>query len=114
MKILAIAAAGALACALSTPSSAQTAAPAAEIPQPKCGTPPPLPGDRMMEDNSIRRRFERETKTYGDCMKAYVAERQASIKALQEQAKAHEQAANAAVIEYNATMKKYNDQAAGK
>src|SRR3954451_3026092 len=115
MKIAAIAAAGALACALATPSFAQTAAPpAGDIPQPKCGTPPALPGERMMEDNTIRRRFEREIKTYGDCVKAYVAERQAAANALQSQAKAQADAANVAINEYNALMKKINEQASGK
>ena len=46
--------------------------------------------------------------------KAYVAERQASAQALNTQAKAHADAANAAVIEYNAVLKKLNEQAAGK
>ena len=114
MKPIALAAAGALACALATPSFAQAPAAPAEIPKHTCGTPPTLPGERMMEDNTIRRRFERETKTYGDCVKAYVAERQAAANALQNQAKAQAEAANTAINEYNAAMKKYNDLSAGK
>jgi hypothetical protein len=115
MKILAIAAAGVLACAAASPSFAQTAAPAStEIPAPKCGTPPTLPGEKMMEDSTIRRRFEREIKTYGDCVKAYVSERQAAANALQAQAKAHADAANVAINDYNALMKKINEQAGGK
>src|SRR5437868_15205491 len=97
MKKLAFVAAGVLACAFATaPSYAQQGA-AAEIPPPKCGAVPTLPGERMMEDATVRRRFERELKTYGDCVKAYVAERQASAQALQQQARAHADAANAAV-----------------
>ena len=111
MKMLAIAAAGVLAYAAATPSFAQ---PAAEVPQIKCGAVPNVPGERMMEDSTIRHRFEREMKTYGECVKAYVAERQAAANALQAQAKAHLDAGNAAVVEYNATMKKLNDAQAGK
>jgi len=112
MKTLAFVAAGVFAYAVATPAFAQQAA--ADVPAHKCGTVPPMPGERMMEDTTIRRRFEREVKVYGDCVKAYVAERQASAQALQAQAKAHADAANAAVIEYNATLKKLNDAAAGK
>src|SRR3954468_740048 len=115
MKLLALAAVGALACALATPSFAQAPAAApADIPKASCGTPPALPGEKMMEDSSIRRRFEREIKAYGDCVKAYVAERQAAANALQAQAKAHADAANAAILEYNALMKKINEQASSK
>src|SRR3954454_22782510 len=103
MKILALAAAGALACGLATSSFAQAPGTApAEVPKPNCSTPPNLPGEKMMEDNTIRRRFEREVKAYGDCVKAYVGERQASANALQSQAKAQADAANAAINEYNA------------
>ena len=112
MKTLAFIAAGVLAYAAAAPAFAQQAA--ADIPPPKCGAAPTLPGERMMEDPSIRRRFEREMKTYGDCVKAYVGERQASAQALQQQAKAHADAANAAVNEYNALLKKLNDTQAGK
>ena len=115
MKTLAFVAAGVLAYAAATaPVLAQPAGASAEVPQHKCGQVPPMPGERMMEDQTIRRRFEREVKTYGDCVKAYVAERQASAQALNNQAKAHAEAANAAVIEYNAVLKKLNEQQAGK
>jgi hypothetical protein len=113
MKTLAFIAAGVLAYAASAaPAFAQQGA--AEVPPPKCGAAPQLPGERMMEDNSIRRRFEREMKTYGECVKGYVSERQASALALQQQAKAHADAANAAVNEYNALLKKLNEAQAGK
>ena len=112
MKTLAFVAAGVLAYAAAVPAFAQQAA--ADVPPPKCGAVPTLPGERMMEDPTVRRRFDREMKTYGDCVKAYVAERQASAQSLQGQAKAHADAANAAVNEYNATLKKLNDMQAGK
>jgi hypothetical protein len=110
MKMLALAAAatGVLAYAIATPSFAQ---PAAEVPPLKCGAAPNLPGERMMEDPTVRRRFDREMKTYGDCVKGYVAERQETIKGLQAQEKAHMEAANKAVNDYNALMKAMTDAA---
>ena len=81
-----------------------------DIPPVKCELPR-LPGSRMMEDPSIRKRFERDIKAHGDCVKSYVAERQASAKALQEQAKAHADAGNAPVVEYNAALKAINEAA---
>jgi len=114
MKTFAFAAAGAFALAIATAPALAQQAPAADVPPPKCGAAPTLPGERMMEDPSIRRRFEREMKTYGECVKAYVAERQVSAKALEAQAKAHAEAANAAVNEYNALLKKLNDTQSGK
>ena len=93
----------------------QPATPApADIPQMKCDPKPQMPGQKMMEDPSIRRRFEREMKTWGECVKAYVTERQAAAKSLQESAKAHADAGNAAVVEYNAFVKQQNDLASGK
>jgi len=86
------------------------AQPPIDIPPVKCELPK-LPGARMMEDVSIRKRFERDIKAHGDCVKAYVAERHASAKALQEQAKAHADAGNAAVVEYNTALKAINEAA---
>ena len=114
MKILTTLAAGVLAYSLAAPAFAQQPPAVADVPAVKCGEVPKLPGERMMEDPSIRRRFERDIKTYGECVKAYVAERQASANALQAQAKAHAEAANAAVNDYNAVLKKLNDSQAGK
>lgn len=116
MKALALAAG--LAAGISLNAFAQqpaaAAAPAAAIPPMTCGAAPELPGSRMMEDLSIRRRFERDIKTWGDCMKGYVTERQASMKSLEEQIKSHAAAANKTIGEYNDTMKKINEMAAGK
>lgn len=82
----------------------------ADIPPVKC-EPPNVPGSRMMEDTSIRKRFERDMKAYGDCMRTYVNERQAAAKSLQEQARAHAEAGNAAVGQYNAAVKAANEAA---
>ncbi|HUP29934.1 MAG TPA: hypothetical protein VM122_07160 [Usitatibacter sp.] len=84
-----------------------------EIPAMKCEKPT-MPGQKMMEDPGIRRRIEREMKTYGDCVKAYVAERQAAAKAHQEAAQAQANAGNTAVVEYNAFVKQQNEAAGGK
>ena len=83
------------------------AAPASDIPPMKCDAPT-MPGERMMEDTSIRKRFERDVKTYGECVKGWVSERQASAEAHQKAAKANVEAGNAAVNDYNALMNKFN------
>jgi hypothetical protein len=85
-----------------------------DIPAMKCEPKPTLPGERMMADPSLRKRFEREMKTYGDCVKAYVSERQTAAKSYQEAAKAQADAGNSAVVEYNAFVKQTNEAAGGK
>ena len=70
-----------------------------------------MPGQKMMEEPSIRRRFENDMKMYGTCMKAYVAERQNAAQSLQSQAKAQADAGNEAVKEYNAKVKEMNEAA---
>jgi hypothetical protein len=55
-----------------------------------------------MEDASVRKRFQRELEEYKNCMKAYADERAAA-------AKAHTDAGNAAINEYNDTMKALQD-----
>jgi hypothetical protein len=97
------------------PAFAQTPAPAPsgpsmDVPPMKCDAPT-LPSSRMMEDTTIRRRFEREVKTYGDCVKAYVKDRETIAKSMQEAAKANVDAGNKAVNDYNALMKQFNDAA---
>ena len=102
-------AAGALPLAAAFAAHAQQAAPApADVPKHTCSAPN-LPGPKMMEDPSTRRRFENEMKMYGTCMKAYVAERQAAAQGFQAQARAQADAGNEAVKEYNAKVKEMND-----
>lgn len=73
---------------------------------PKCEPKPEWPG-RLATD-SRRKLFDRELKIYKDCMNAYLEERKAHLKA-------HEVAANAAIEEHNAVMKKITeDQKAGQ
>jgi hypothetical protein len=78
-----------------------------EIPKPKCDPKPRVPGERMREDAMAMRTFKREHDAYKKCMTDYLEERKAVIKA-------NEVAANAAVDEFNATMKALNEQQAGK
>ena len=109
MKFLSLAAV-ALLLAGAGAATAQTT----DVPAMKCEPKPNLPGERMMEEPTVRRRFERDMKTYGDCVKAYVAERQAAAKSYQEAAKAQIDVANSAVVEYNAFVKQMNEAAGGK
>jgi hypothetical protein len=76
--------------------------PAADIPKHKCEPKPVLPGSRMMEDASVRKRFQRDVEVYRNCMKSYADERAAA-------AKAQTEAGNAAITEYNETMKALQD-----
>ena len=95
-------AAGLLIGAASTFTFAQ--APAAnDVPPFKCEPKPQLPGARLMEEPSVRKRFQGEVDAYKKCMTEYLDARKASINA-------HTQAANAAVEEYNKTMKELQDQ----
>ena len=97
MKRLTLAAALLLGAA-STLSVAQTP----DVPKLKCEPKPELPGARMMEEVSVRKRFQADLEIYKKCMTAYLDERKAVIKA-------NETAANAAIEEYNATMKALAD-----
>lgn len=74
----------------------------AEIPKPKCEPKPVLPGARMMEEASVRKRFQSDIDAYKKCMNTYLDERKAAIKA-------NEVAANAAIEDYNGTMKALAD-----
>jgi hypothetical protein len=74
----------------------------AEVPKPKCDPKPSYPGPRMREDATSMRNFKRDHDKYKECMMAYLEDRKAAMKA-------HEVAANAAVEEYNATMKALAD-----
>lgn len=73
-----------------------------DVPRHKCEPRPQLPGPRMMQEPSVAKNFKREVDAYRACMKAYADERAAM-------AKAHTDAGNAAITEYNETMKELND-----
>lgn len=74
----------------------------AEIAKPKCEPKPVLPGARMMEEPSVRKRFQSDIDAYKKCMNDYLETRKAVIKA-------NETAANSAIEEYNALMKALSD-----
>jgi hypothetical protein len=74
----------------------------AEIPKPNCEPKPSYPGTLMREDPAAMRKFKRDHDKYKECMTAYLEDRKAAMKA-------NEVAANAAIEEFNATMKALND-----
>jgi hypothetical protein len=74
----------------------------AEVPKPKCDPKPEYPGRLAMQSDNRRKAFERELKTYQECINAYLAERKAAMKA-------EEDAANQTIADYNDAMKKIND-----
>jgi len=84
-------------------ASSLTFAQAADVPKPKCEPKPTLPGARLMEEPSVRKRFQGDLDNYKKCMTAYLDERKAAIAKEQE-------AANAAIEDYNKTMKDLADQ----
>ena len=99
MKYTAIAAAAAFWAAA---ASAQPS----EVPKHTCGAVPKMPGRNLLADKMVRRNFDNDVKTYGDCMKDYVDKRQAA-------SKAHLQAANDAIDEYNSSIKALNEEQQG-
>jgi hypothetical protein len=78
-----------------------------EIPKHKCEPKPTLPGEKLLADASVRKRLQRDIDAFKTCMKAYADERAAA-------AKAHTDAGNAAINEYNETMKAINDAQAAR
>src|ERR1700750_1070576 len=98
-KMLTLAPAG-LALALPAAALALAVLPAAaaeNIPKPKCDKPT-MPGEMMRSDNTVMKRFNQDLDNYSKCMKGYIAERQEIMKA-------NEEAANAAIKEYNDSVK---------
>ena len=89
-------------------AAAQTSAPAAStpaastepIPKASCGKPDEYPGN-LASDNQ-RRNWQKEYVGYIDCLKKFIEEQQAL-------AQPHIKASNAAIVEYNAGVKAYND-----
>ena len=98
MKRICLAAVLALAC-----GAASAQAPAVEVPKVSCEPKPSLP---MIKDKMVQRNFDRDLKAYKDCIKAYVDAREATIKA-------HQEAANLAINEYNGVLTSLKDQSSG-
>lgn len=101
MKYAVFAAALVLGAATSAVAQTPAAAPN-DIPKVKCEPKPQLPSARMMEESSVRKRFQTDLDNYKKCMTTYLDARNAAIKANQE-------AANVVVEEYNKTMKDLQD-----
>jgi len=96
----------ALVCAFAASAAlaqAPAAAPAVDMPKPQCAPVPEYPGRLAMTVESKRKVFERDMKNYETCMKAFLEERKAVIKA-------NENGANAAIEGYNAVMKKIREE----
>ncbi len=91
----------ALIAAFAFPVSAADA-PKAEVAKPACNPKPEFPGRLAMQSDMRRKQFQKEMDNYKDCMVAYINDRKAA-------SQANTEAANAAVDEFNTTMKKIND-----
>ena len=87
-------------------AQAQTSAPAAaggaNIPKPTCQKPGDVPSPNMASDNQ-RRAWQRDYAAWGECMKKFITEQQAA-------AEPYNKAANAAIDDYNSTVKLLNEQ----
>ena len=76
------------------------AAPAApEVPPAKCEPKPAYPGLKALQDERKRETFQKDLKSYQDCIKAYVGDRKAAVDA-------NNAAMRTAVEEHNAIMTK--------
>jgi len=69
----------------------------------KCEPRPEHPGRLGMTIDSRRRQFDRELKSYRDCMLSFIEERKAVIKA-------NETSARAAIDEFNSVMTKLKEE----
>jgi len=87
-----------------TAPAESSAAPAssAPVPKPECGAKPGEYPGNLASDNQ-KRAWQKEYVAYIDCLKKFVEEQQAL-------AEPHVKAANAAINEYNAGVKAYNDE----
>jgi hypothetical protein len=103
MRRITLAAALLAAAPLALAQAPEAPKPPVDIPKPSCGTPPELPGRVMMQDSSVRKRFETDVQKFKECMKAYVDERQAA-------AKANAAAGNDAVNDFNAWAKALDEE----
>lgn len=95
-----------IAGAMLAASSAFAQAPAGDVPKPSCDKPQ-MPGEMMRSDPSVTKRFNADLDKWTKCMKEYIDERQKVMKA-------NEDAANAAIKDYNDTVKALNEAAKAK
>jgi hypothetical protein len=73
-----------------------------------CAKPAEHPG-RLATDNQVRA-WTRSANAYLECLKKFITEQQAAAKPYQEGAKIHVEAGNAAIEEYNNSVKELKDQ----
>jgi hypothetical protein len=73
-----------------------------QAPKPACDPKPEFPGHLAMQSDTRRKQFQKQMDTYKECMVAFIDQRKAT-------AQANTEAANAAVDEFNTTMKKINE-----
>ncbi len=92
--------------ALAGSAAAQQPTPAA--PKHSCTKPGEHPG-RLASDTQ-QRSWTRNVNAYLECLKKFVADEQAIVKPLNDQAKPHIDAANAAIDEYNKSSKEFREQ----
>jgi hypothetical protein len=91
-----------LAAALAALAIPVHAADPVAVPKPACDPKPEFPGHLAMQSDTRRKQFQRDMDKYKECMVAFIDVRKAT-------AQANTEAANAAVDEFNTTMKKIND-----
>ena len=99
MKRIALAATLLASAGLAFAQAEAPKAPPAAVPKPSCGEKPSYPGKLAMQSDLRRNAFKRDIDKYKECMMAFVEEHKA-------QQKAHFDAANNAIQDYNETMKK--------
>lgn len=103
-------AAAAIVVVASSPPAAVAQTPvAAPAPQKHaCVKPAEHPG-RLATDNQVRS-WTRSANAYLECLKKFITEQQAAAKPYQEGAKVHIEAGNAAIEEYNNSVKDLKEQ----
>jgi hypothetical protein len=99
--VLTLAAFAAAAAAQTSAPATAPAAPAAPVPQHNCTKPSEYPGN--LASDTQKRTWQKDYVAYVDCVKKFIDEQQAL-------AEPHVKASNAAIAEYNAAVKAYNDQ----
>jgi hypothetical protein len=96
---LAIALAMGASAALAQAPAAPAAPATPEIPAAKCEPKPAYPGLKAVQDERKREIFQKDLKSYQDCIRVYVGERKAAVDA-------NNAAMRTAVEEHNAIMTK--------
>jgi hypothetical protein len=90
-------------CAAVAASAHAQTAPAADanVPKHACTKPGDVPGS--LASDTQRKAWQKDYATYSDCLKKFISDQRAI-------AEPHNKASNAAIDEYNASAKYFNDQ----